>query len=188
MAIDRQGQVWVGNGETIDVSDTQHHQFHPFAAKTAASSSGASICCHRCGRKPLVWRLFRHPSTYSSGNEHVRDHHSASRRSSAFRGSSGTVWAITLKGLYGIPPSQNGKRIPVLEPDAALNKENLKSISEAPDKTLWVGSQGGLFHRSASGWHRVQLHNAEIGSSLPRLQRAQGDIWVAGKFGRSRCG
>ena len=101
-----------------------------------------------------------------------------------FADSSGTVWAITLKGLYGIPPSHNGKRVPVLEPDAPLNKENLKSISEAPDKTLWVGTQGGLFHRSSNGWHRVQLRNAEIGSEFATVAAGpQGDVWVAGKFG-----
>ncbi len=184
MAIDRQGQVWVGNGETIDVSDSQHHQFHPFAGKlpshllalqSAATDADGSLWFGDYSGT----LLHIHPETNTY--ETITVPHGVHQ---LFADSSGTVWAITLKGLYGIPPSHNGKRVPVLEPDAPLNKENLKSISEAPDKTLWVGTQGGLFHRSSNGWHRVQLRNAEIGSEFATVAAGpQGDVWVAGKFG-----
>lgn len=184
MAIDSQGRVWVGNGETIDVSDAQHRQFHPFPRKlpphllalqsAAADADGTLWFGDYSGTL-----LHIHPNTNTYQTITVpRGVHQL------FADSSGTVWVITSKGLYGIPPSSNGKRTPVLEPDAALNKEELKSIAEGPDKTLWVGTKGGLFHRSASGWHRVQLHNVEIGTQFATVAAGQhGDVWVAGKFG-----
>ena len=184
LAIDPQGRVWVGNGETIDVSDAQHHQFRPFPAKlpphllalqSAATDADGTLWFGDYSGTLL--HIYPKTNTYETIIVPRGIHQ-------LFADSSGTIWVITSKGLYGIPPSGNGKRIPVLEPDAALNKENLKSISESPDKTLWVGTQGGLFHRSASGWHRVQLHNAEIGSQFATVAAGkQGDIWVAGKFG-----
>lgn len=184
IALDRDNRVWVGNGNTIDVGDSRHRRFTPFSPPLPPSLLGLQTAASDADG--TLWfgdfsgvLLHIHPRSNSYETVKV-----PSGVHQIFADSSGTLWAITRKGLYGIPAAPAGRRSPVHEEDPAFNGERTKDITEAPDKTLWIGTEGGLLHRTGTRWHRVQLHNAEVGSYVSLVAAgAGGEVWVAGKFG-----
>ena len=186
IARDRTDRVWVGNGSTIDVSDEQHHQFRPFARKLPpnlfALQSAASDVDGTLWFGDFTGVLLHiHPETGTYETITVpRGIHQT------FADSSGTLWVLTHKGLYTVAPASapGGQRSPVLDADPVISGRKLKAIAEGPDKTLWLGTDDGLFHRVDGKWHKVQLHNPDIGTSIASVAAGpNGEVWVAGDFG-----
>jgi diguanylate cyclase (GGDEF)-like protein len=98
-----------------------------------------------------------------------------------FADSLGTLWVITHQGLYAIPPGVQRK--PVHDGDPVLSGVKVKVITEAPDGSLWLGTSDGLFHRVRGRWHRLQLHNADVGNTISSVAAGPaGEVWIAGEF------
>lgn len=184
IALDHENRVWVGNGTTIDVSDSHHQQFKAFPRPLPRDLTGLQSAAGDVDG--TLWfgdfsgqLLHVHPqsNTYETVNVADGIHQ-------VFADSAGTLWVIPHKGLYYIPAASDRQRKPVHEEDSALKEERIHDITEGPDKTLWIGTEGGLLHRTGARWHRVQLHNAEVGNIISLVAAGpHGEVWVAGKFG-----
>jgi diguanylate cyclase (GGDEF)-like protein len=184
MALDQNRRMWVGNGNTIDVSDNVHHTFRPFAGvlpprlialQSAASDTDGSLWF---GDYSGVL-LHVHPKTETYETITVpRGVHQI------YADSSGTLWVITSKGLYKVPPAVNGRRRSELVEDPVLKGVTMRDITEAPDHSLWLGTMDGLFHLTTGSWRHVQLHNPDLGNSFSIVAAGPDqELWVAGKFG-----
>ncbi|HVJ07517.1 MAG TPA: diguanylate cyclase [Acidisarcina sp.] len=184
VAIDRQKRIWVGNGDTIDVSDSGRQKFRPFARPLPPHLVGLQSAVSDLDGS--IWfgdfsgvLLHIHPE--SNTYETVKVAYGVHK---IFIDSSDTLWAITRGGLYSIPAAPHGQSKPVLDDSPLLKRARLRDITEAPDKTLWLGTASGLFHRTAGLWHRVQMHNEEVGGFISLVAVSTGgQVWVAGKFG-----
>ncbi len=103
--------------------------------------------------------------------------------------SSGRIWAATGEsGLEILGPSRGTAielRPDPRHPETKLPQARVIAFTEAPDGTIWIGTQGGLYHASADGGdlRRVSIPGRSATGEAWAFVLDGPTLWMGGKDG-----
>ncbi|WP_444995939.1 EAL domain-containing protein [Aliikangiella sp. IMCC44359] len=118
-------------------------------------------------------------------NNHVRSIH---------QDKLGQLWFGTRRGILVVEPTQMLEKLILADyrNEKSLIKDNISSIYQGKDKTIWIGTYGGGVSRYFSnsknfetyGMHPVPSEGLEDSSVSSLFENKDGDIWVGSDSGK----